>query len=109
MWHVVGISLAFVLGGVIGMVASVHQEALPHIPLFTAMDCYVENRDREPWEVYPDGQVLQVGVRKYLAVNRDQRITQDRYSGYKVYGFEMEMDAFERTYKPVMCPATWVK
>ena len=85
---------------------TVHNLGNVNKPPFNALECYVD-REHEPWEVFPDGQILQVGRERYLAVNREQRNTNDRYSGYKVYGFEIEIPVANKVWKKTECPMAW--
>ena len=75
---------------------------------FVSGECYVD-RVHEPWELWPDGQVLMVGHKHYLAVSREQRNSQDRYSGYKTYGFEVEIKVADKVWNKTWCPQSWLK
>ena len=75
---------------------------------FVSLDCYMD-REHEPWELWPDGQVLMVGHKRYLAVSREQRNSNDRYNGIKTYGFEIEIPIADKAWKKTECPRSWLK
>ena len=85
---------------------SAHNIDILNLSNFTSLDCYVDKK-HEPWEVFPDGQVLMVGHKRYLAVSREQRNSNDRYFGVKTYGFEIEIPVANKAWKKTECPMAW--
>lgn len=79
----------------------------PPAPKFRAMECYMVTEGHEPWYTSADGQILQVGNFKYLAVTREQRNSNDRYDGYKTYGFEIDIAVADRAWAKLPCPGGW--
>lgn len=95
-------------GATLALYTHVHQPPPLPIPTFRAGECYIA-KNHEPWQVYPDGQVLQVGHRLYLLVSREQRNSKDRYNGNKTYGFEIAIQDADAVYQQTECPLAWRK
>ena len=103
----VGVCTGSLMGLGLAFYLELSSQTLP-VPQLRAGDCFI-HRHYEPWQVYPDGQVLKVGRRLYLMVNRTQRNSQDRYNGNKVYGFETPIAEADRQYQRLECPQSWHK
>lgn len=79
------------------------------IPHYVQGECWQEQRHREPWELYPDGQVLQVGNWHYLVAPRELIISKHkpRYDGGAVFESMVEIAAFDQHTVKVPCPGKW--
>ena len=79
------------------------------VPRYSQHDCWVENRTREPWELYPDGQVLHVGNRHYLVAPRELIISKakPKYDGGAVFESMVEITSFDQHTAKVPCPGKW--
>src|SRR3990167_534250 len=68
------------------------------VPRYVQFECWQESRIREPWELYPDGQILQVGNYHYLVAPRDLIISKakPKYDGRAVFAHMVEIASFDQ-------------
>ena len=87
------------------------ERLFPHkpTPRYVQFDCYQDQRQREPWELYPDGQVLQVGNWHYLVEVREviNSPKKPRYDGNQAFGFMVKIEDFDRRTVKTECPRGW--
>lgn len=76
-------------------------------PRYVQDDCFEELRQREPWELYPDGRILHVGNWHYLVASRERIILGDKYNGNKPYESMVNIADFDQHTAKVPCPGKW--
>ena len=77
------------------------------VPRYVQDDCWVENRHREPWELYPDGRILHVGNWHYLIATREGINSNAKYDANKVYAIMVKITEFDQHTAKTVCPGKW--